>query len=62
MQIHSHPDIFIKTYRKQEDIRKLFETCKIKRYRFEQWKKTPVTVKSGDQDIRQRKDQEKKRS
>ena len=59
MHIHSHPDIFIKTYRKQEDIRKLFETCKIKSYRFEQWKKT---VKSGDQDIRQRKYQEKKRS
>ena len=44
--IPSHPDIFIKTYRDQEEICKLFETCKTKSYYFEQWKKTPVTVKS----------------
>ena len=44
--IPSHPDIFIKTYRDQEEICKLFETYKTKSYHFEQWKKTPVTVKS----------------
>ena len=44
--IPSHPDIFIKTYRDEEEICKLFETCKTKSYHFEQWKKTPVTVKS----------------
>ena len=44
--IPSYPDIFIKTYRDQEEIRKLFETCKTKSYRLEQWKKTLVTFKS----------------
>ena len=65
--IPSHPDIFIKTYRDQEEICKLFETCKTKSYHFEQWKKTPVTVKSRSSEenvIRKRKimNQKKKQS
>ena len=37
--IPSHPDIFIKTFRDQEETSKLFETSKTKSYRFEQWKR-----------------------
>ena len=58
--IPSHPDIFIKTYRNQEVIRKLFETCKTKSYCLEQLNKTPVTFKSGNHPIKQRLYQAKK--
>ena len=44
--VPTHPDVFIKNNVSHEDINKIFESCNVTEYKYEEWRKVPITIKT----------------